>query len=57
MKCSEFVFNYVYLLYYKCHNVNPNSGGSYIDSADWIKYKKPTVNLSIEKTIIAFNKL
>ena len=32
MKGSEFVFNYVQLLYYKCHIVNFNRGGSYTDS-------------------------
>ena len=36
MKCSEFVFDYVNLLYYKCHKINLNCGGSYIDSPDWI---------------------
>ena len=40
MKGSEFVFDYVRLVYYKCHKVNPNHGGSYIDSPDWIKNKK-----------------
>ena len=40
MKGSEFVFNYVNLLYYKCHKINPNCGGSYIVSPDWIKNKK-----------------
>ena len=44
MKFSEFVFVYVHLLYYKCHKINPNSGGSYIDSPDWIKNKKVTIN-------------
>ena len=39
MKGSEFVFDYVQLLYYKCHQVNPNRGGSYIDSPHWIKNK------------------
>ena len=34
MKGSDFIFNYVNLLYYKCHKVNPNHGGSYIDSPD-----------------------
>ena len=24
---SEFVFDYVNLLFYKCHKTNPNSGG------------------------------
>ena len=40
MKGSEFVFNYVNLLYYKCHKINSNCGGSYIVSPDWIKNKK-----------------
>ena len=40
MKGSEFVFNYVQLLCYKCFKINPNHGGSYIDSSDWIKNKK-----------------
>ena len=39
MKSSEFVFNYVHVLYYKCHKRNPNRGGSNIDSPDWIKTK------------------
>ena len=34
MKGSEFVFDNVQLLYYKCHKINPNCGGSYIDSPD-----------------------
>ena len=34
MKGSEFVFNYVHLLYYKHHKINPNRGGSLIDSPD-----------------------
>ena len=29
MKGGEFVFDYVHLLYYKCHKINPNRGGSY----------------------------
>ena len=40
MKGNEFVFDYVYLLYYKCHKTNLNRGGSYIDSPDWIKKKQ-----------------
>ena len=39
MKGNNFVFNYVQLLYYKCHKTNPNRGGSYVDSPDWIKTK------------------
>ena len=44
MKGSEFVLDYVYLLYYKCHKINPNPGGPYIDSPEWIKNKKATIN-------------
>ena len=40
MRGSEFVFDYVQLLYYKCHKINLNCGGSYMDSPDWIKNKK-----------------
>ena len=32
MKGSEFVFDYVQLLYYKFHKLNLNCGRSYIDS-------------------------
>ena len=44
MKGSEFVFGYVQLLYYKCHKINPNPGGSCIDSSDWMKNKKAIIN-------------
>ena len=44
MKGSEFVYNYVNLLYHKCHKINLNHVGSYIDSPDWIKNKKATIN-------------
>ena len=40
MKSNDFVFNFVHLLYYKYHKINPNRGESYIDSPDWIKLKK-----------------
>ena len=43
MKGSAFVFDYVQLLYYKYHKINPNRGGSYIDSPDRIKNKKATI--------------
>ena len=44
MRGSEFVFDYVQLLYYKCHKINPICGGSYMDSPDCIKSKKATIN-------------
>ena len=49
MKVSEFVFDYVQSLYYKCYKINPNCGGSYTDSPDWIKNKKTTINLINKK--------
>ena len=49
MKGSEFVFDYVHLLYYKCYKINLNRGGSYVDSPDWIKNKKATINLINKK--------
>ena len=44
MKGSVFDFDYVHLLYYKCHKINLDRGGSYIDSPDLIKNKKATIN-------------
>ena len=49
MKGTEFVFHYVHLLYYKCHKINQNPGGSYIDSTDGIKNKKATINPTKKK--------
>ena len=40
MKDCGFVFDYAYLLYYKCHPKNQNRDGPYIDSPHWIKIKK-----------------
>ena len=56
MKGSKFVFDYVQLLYYKCHKIISNHSGSYMDSLDWIKNKKATIP-SIKKIINAFNTL
>ena len=44
MKGTGFVFNYVHLLYYKSHKIIPNHDGSYVDSPDWIKKYKATLN-------------
>ena len=43
MKGSSFTFDHVDLLHWKCHKVNLNCGGSYIDSPDWRKNKKATI--------------
>ena len=44
MKGSDFIFDCVNLLYYKCHKINLNCGGSYIDSPDQIKTTTTTKN-------------
>ena len=44
MKGRSYVFERVDLLYYNLHKININRGGSYIDSPDWIKNKKATIN-------------
>ena len=49
MEGSVFVFDYVQLLHYKCHKINLNHGRSHVDSPDWIKSKKATINLNNTK--------
>ena len=44
MKGSDFIFDSVQLSYYKCHKINFNPGGSYVDSSDWRKKKKVAIN-------------
>ena len=45
MKGSQFLFDYVWLLHHKCHKINPNCGGSYINSHDWkMINEKATIN-------------
>ena len=57
MKGSEFFFDYVPLLNYKCREINPNCGGSYIDSPHWMKNKKVTISLINSKDNKSFNTL
>ena len=57
MKGSDFIFDCVHLSNYKYHKVNLNCGGSYIDSPDWIKNRKTTINQINENIINAFNTL
>ena len=49
MRGSEFVFDYVKLLYYKCHKISFNWGRSYIAPPYWIENKKATINPIIKK--------
>ena len=44
MRGSEFKFDGVNLLYYDFNKISLNRGGSYIDSPEWIKNKKSTIN-------------
>ena len=44
MTGSGFIFDCAHLLYYKCHKINLIYGGPHIDSPDWIKNKKASIN-------------
>ena len=44
MKGSEFIFDSVDILYYDLNKVSLSRGGSYIDSPEWLKNKKATIN-------------
>ena len=39
MKGSEFSFDNVDLLHYKCHRISLNCGGSYMNSPKWLETK------------------
>ena len=44
VKGSELIFDSVDLLYYEFLKISLNRGGSYIDSPNWLKNKKATIN-------------
>ena len=44
MKGSDFAFDGVNSLYYDFNKMSINKGGSYIDSPQWLKNKKSTIN-------------
>ena len=44
MKGSDFEFDGVNFLYYDFNKTSINRGGSYIDSPQWLKNKKPSIN-------------
>ena len=44
MRGSEFVYDSIDVLYYTLNKVSLSRGGSYIDSAKWLKNKKATIN-------------
>ena len=49
MRESEFVLDSVDLLYYHLHRISLKRGESYIDSPEWLKNKKATINLKNKK--------
>ena len=42
---SEFVWDSIDLFYYHLRKISLKRGGSYIDSPEWLKNKKATINL------------
>ena len=44
MRGSEFIFDSVDELYYDLNKISLSRGGSYIDSPEWLKNKKATIN-------------
>ena len=44
MRGSDFEFDGIHLLHYDFNKISLNRGGSYIESAKWIKDKKSTIN-------------
>ena len=44
MKGSSFIFERVDSLYYHLHKISLNRAGSYIDSPEWLKAKRATIN-------------
>ena len=44
MRGSEFIYDSVDVLYYDFNKVSLSRGGSYIDSPNWLRNKKATIN-------------
>ena len=44
MRGCEFIFDSVDALYYNLNKISLSRGGSYIDSPEWLKNKKATIN-------------
>ena len=45
MRRNKFVCDSIDLLYYHLQKIGLKRGGSYIDSPEWLKNKKATINL------------
>ena len=57
MKRSDFIFDSVELMYYKCYKINFKRGALYIDSPDWIKKKKSKINQKTEDDVFNMRQL
>ena len=44
MRGTEFVFDSDDLFHYNLHKISLNRSGSYIDSSEWLRNKKVTIN-------------
>ena len=44
MRGSKFIFYCVDVFYYNLNKISLNKGESYINSPEWLKNKKPTIN-------------
>ena len=44
MRGSEFAFDRIDLLYYHLQKTSPKKGGSNVNSSEWLKNKKATIN-------------
>ena len=42
IKDGGFIIDFIHLLHFKCHKINLDRGGLYIDSPNWLKNKKKT---------------
>ena len=49
MRGSDFIFDFVYLLYYKSHKIISQQGEPYIGSPDWIRNQNAIINLINKK--------
>ena len=45
MRRSEFIFDSIDTLYYDLNKISLSIDGSYVDSSEWLKNKKATINL------------
>ena len=55
MKGSSYIFERIDLLEYHLHKISLNRGSSNIESPEWIKNKKVTINTKILKIITVFS--